>query len=77
MKLIQLTADMDEDDGTKPVWINPMNVTDVTISDISEDTLVTMTGDRTRFVKEPVEKVVQLINDGLAVFSTDNASQGT
>jgi len=71
MKLIQLTTDMDEEDGKKPVWINPMNVTDVTISDVSEDTLVTMTGDRTIYVKEPVEKVVDLINGGLAVFGNN------
>jgi len=75
MRLIQLTTDMDEEDGKKPVWINPMNVTDVTISDVSEDTLVTMTGDRTIYVKEPVEKVVDLINGSLAVFGTNGETR--
>lgn len=77
MQMVQLTTEMDDEDGTKPVWVNPMNVTDVTISDSTEHTLITLTGDRTLFVKEPVETVVRLINRGLSTLDTSNANSGT
>lgn len=67
--LVQFTIDSDTLGVVSPIWINPMNVTDVTPSEFSEDTAIKTVSDSTIFVKENVELVVTRLNEALLILT--------